>query len=125
MRLTIGTTRDLRYHLLTQAMANSDDTTFDTVIEAIGAGVAVAFEKWCGRRFYRNTAATFICRANVQNVCVDLFPIESVTSFHLKDDETTGWEEQTDVTYMLHETAGMVIMESALGEESELLKITY
>jgi len=97
-----------------------DDDLLNAIIEAVGA----RFDKETRRTLARNAAATEEFAGDEMELRLGNYPVESVTSFHLKSDETTGWELQSDVVYLLRKGC-VVSLGGPLGAASQQLKVTY
>ena len=77
------------------------DATYDALLTSAIKAVSARFDKETNRTLARATAVTQEFTASDTEILVRSYPIESVTSFHLKTDETSGWIEQTDVKYII------------------------
>ena len=73
-------------------------TQLSTAIKAISA----RFDKETNRTLTRTTSMTDEFDADQTEVGVSCFPIESVTKFEVKTNETDGWSEQTNLEYLLY-----------------------
>lgn len=99
-----------------------DDTLLGNFIEMAGG----RFEKFCSRRFERSASATYEFSADDTEVRVDRYPIESITSFHVKDGETTGWVLQSPGSDFAMVRRGCVISLSyRLGTWRQQARVTY
>lgn len=125
MKLILGTTQDMREQLLTPAMGTAEDSTFDAQINSLGLTVAGIIEAYCNRSFERTVDAIHIVPANRQHFSLPRCPVETISSWETKDDETTGWETESDVAYRLTESSGHIYLAAPLGDESTLLRVTY
>src|SRR5438876_1915561 len=63
--------------------------------------VSDRFDKECNRDLARTTAATHEFDANDTEILPPCYPVEAVTKFELKTNETDGWTEQTGVQYLI------------------------
>src|SRR5439155_8115082 len=63
--------------------------------------VSDRFDKECNRTLARATAATHEFDANDTEILPPRYPVEAVTKFERKTNETDGWTEQTGVQYLL------------------------
>src|SRR5580765_1837883 len=77
------------------------DITHDDLLTAALEAVSTRFERECNRTFARTENATYEFDPSDVEIIPDLYPIESVSAFHLKQSETEGWLEQTDVNYLI------------------------
>ncbi len=86
------------------------------------------FNRECNRLFARAVDATYEFDADRLYITPPRFPIESITAFHLKTDETEGWVAQADVSYTLRkggEVPLMICFGWALGLSDQVARITY
>ncbi len=67
------------------------DTDYDTVITAIGLGVAAQFDAFCNRGFARAAGWQDIFRADRRHWWLNRFPVETVTYTEKKDSEADGY----------------------------------
>lgn len=102
----------------------ASDTADDSILTNFIKSVSGAFERHCNRRFDRAAGATYEFDAQKTEIIPERYPIEAVTAWDLKTDETTGWVAQTVTDYLIRQ--GCVIsLPAALGVEGELGRITY
>lgn len=97
-----------------------DDTRLINFIELVSG----RFEQFCNRRFERTLNATFEVQGDATEVIPDRFPIESVSSFDLKSNETEGWIAQSGVDYLLRKQS-VISLHAPLGTEEQIARITY
>ena len=96
------------------------DGLLTNAIKAVGA----RFDKVCNRTLARTVAATQEFDGNESEIVAVCYPIEAVSKFELKENETDGWVEQTGVDYLLRR--GCVIsLGVRLGTGRELGRVTY
>ena len=72
----------------------------DLLINAIKA-VSARFDQETNRTLARNVAMTHEFDANDTEILPLCYPVEAVTKFELKANETDGWVEQTGVQYLI------------------------
>src|SRR5437016_2794708 len=77
------------------------DVQYDTLLTSIISAVSTRFDKECNRTFTRTVGATYQFAAEDTEIIPAIYPIESVTKFELKSNETDGWIEQADVQYLI------------------------
>ena len=75
----------------------SSDAILTNAINAISA----RFDKVTNRTLARTTTATQEFSADDAEICLASYPVESVSKFELKQNETEGWIEQTGVEYLI------------------------
>src|SRR5712691_9894560 len=63
--------------------------------------ISARFDKETNRTLARTTTATLEFDAADTEILPPCYPIESVTKFELKSNETDGWSEQTAVEYLI------------------------
>jgi hypothetical protein len=104
----------------------SVDTKDNTILTNAIEAVSDRFQKYCNRLLERAVGATFEFGADDTEVRVDRYPIEAVTSFHLKDGETTGWVLQSpgDDFAMIRRTC-VISLAFALGTWRQQARVTY
>lgn len=104
------------------------DLTEDTLLTNLILHLGDRFDAVCNRKFERSAAATFEFEADKLAIVPLRYPIESIDRFDVMANFGDGWEEQTDVEYLIRragEIACMVCFPSALGSSDEVARITY
>src|SRR5438094_8273718 len=76
-------------------------TDYDDLLTSAIKAVSNRFDKECNRNLARTTAATHEFDANDTEILPPRYPVEAVTKFELKANETDGWVEQTGVQYLI------------------------
>ena len=76
-------------------------TDYDDLLTSAIKAVSDRFDKECNRNLARTTAATYEFDANDTEILPPCYPVEAVTKFELKSNETDGWSEQTGVQYLI------------------------
>ena len=80
-----------------------DDDLLTNAIKAVSA----RFDKETNRTLSRTTTTTtYEFDADDTEILPPCYPIESVTKFELKSNETDGWSEQTGVQYLIRRPCG-------------------
>ena len=82
------------------------------------------FERDCHRLLERAVNAVEEFSGDVTEIRVARFPLESVSQFHLKDNETDGWVLQSSVDYLVRR-ACVISLGGALGNQAQQAKVTY
>ena len=100
------------------------DTTDDTLLTNFIKSAGARFDAACHRSFERAADAVEEFSGDVTEVRVARYPIESVSQFHLKDNETDGWELQSDVDYLIRR-ACIISLGGAFGAQTQQAKVTY
>jgi len=104
-------------------------TDYDDLLTSAIKAVTARFDKEANRTLARNTGTTDEFSAEDTEVPVSCFPIESVTKFELKSNETDGWSEQTGVQYLIRRACVISLLSplSFLPSSSPraLARVTY
>jgi hypothetical protein len=100
------------------------DTADDTLLTNFIKFASARFERQTNRLLDRQAAATDEFSADTTELRVSRYPIESVSAFHLKTDETEGWVAQTGIDYIIRCTC-VVSLPFPIGDSSQLVRLTY
>src|SRR5207247_690412 len=76
-------------------------TDYDDLLTNAIKAVSARFDKETNRTLSRTTSATHEFDAADTEILTPCYPVESVTKFELKSNETDGWIEQTGVQYLI------------------------
>jgi len=76
-------------------------TDYDGLLTSAIKAVSNRFDKETKRTLARSTGLTDEFDSATTEVAVSCYPIEAVTKFELKPNETDGWSEQTGVQYLI------------------------
>lgn len=116
--------RDLPYLRRRLLPADYDaDGEHDADLQAIGEGVAAAFDAFCGRRLRREVDAIYECSAEQGSIVLPLYPLEDISAVTLVDGE-----DETDITATIagrNLTAGIVWFGRAPGWHDQQLRVTH
>src|SRR5882724_10810364 len=96
-------------------------TDYDGILTNAIKAVSDRFDKETNRTLARTTSATHEFEADETEVSPPCYPIESVTKFELKSNETDGWIEQTGVSYLLRRQC-VVSLSSPLDTRPSILR---
>src|SRR5712671_3149272 len=77
------------------------DLSSDAILTNAINAISVRFDKETNRTLARTASITQEFSADDTEICPACFPVESVTKFELKQNETEGWIEQTGVEYLI------------------------
>jgi hypothetical protein len=109
----------------------SADPTYDAVLMQAIAAVSARFDRETNRTLARTENGTFEFLADAREIVVPCYPIESVARFELKTSETTGWQAQAGVEYLIRHsvislsTALSDLQLSASNLQPALARVTY
>jgi hypothetical protein len=92
----------------TRLAINQFDLQFDAMLTSAIKGVSVRFDKETNRTLTRTANLTEEFDADDTEIRVPCYPIEAVTKFELKENETEGWVEQTSPLALLTSHLGRV-----------------
>src|ERR1041385_464292 len=76
-------------------------TDYDDILSAAIKAVSARFDKETNRTLARTTAITDEFNSGDTEIPVSCYPIEAVTKFETKSNETDGWSEQTGIEYLI------------------------
>jgi hypothetical protein len=100
------------------------EVKYDVLLtNAIGA-FSAQFDKECNRQFARTVGATEEFDGDETEILVPCYPIETVTKFELKNNETEGWFDQTGVDYLLRRNC-VISLANSLGDCRQRARVTY
>ena len=85
-------------------------TDYDGLLTAAIKDMSARFDKETNRTLARTTTATHEFDVDETEVSPPCYPVESVTKFELKSNETDGWSEQTGVQYLILRPCGCLIV---------------
>src|SRR5438876_11586179 len=74
---------------------------YDSLLTSAIKAISDRFDRECNRSLARTTAATHEFDASDTEILPPRYPVEAVTKFELKSNETDGWFEQTGVQYLI------------------------
>src|SRR5437867_2872685 len=76
-------------------------TDYDALLTNTIKAVSARFDNECNRAFARTVNAAHEFSAEEIELRPPCYPIESVTKFELKSNESDGWTEQTGVEHLI------------------------
>src|SRR6267142_2823677 len=74
---------------------------YDAILTNAIKAVSARFDKECNRTLARTVGIREEFSGDDTEIRVACYPIEAVTKFELKSNETDGWIEQTNVEYLI------------------------
>jgi hypothetical protein len=99
-------------------------STYDTLLTSAIKAVSDRFDQLTNRTLSRTVDNTQEFFGNDTEIIVTCYPLESVSKFELKSNETEGWVEQTGVDYLIR-NACVISLATRLGTEHQQARITY
>jgi len=100
------------------------DTQSDALLTSAIQAVGARFDKETRRGLARATDLPEEFAADETEVCLSCYPVESVTRFELKTNETDGWVEQAGVEFLLRSHC-VLSLSAPLGSDQQLARVTY
>ena len=97
-----------------------NDALLTSAIQAISA----RFDKECNRTFARAVDFVHEFTADDTEIRVACYPIETVSKFELKSNETDGWIEQSDIEHLIRRNC-VISLTERLGTWREQGRVTY
>src|ERR1043165_3086444 len=94
-------------------------TDYDDLLTAAIKSISARFDKETNRTLSRTVAAMHEFCPSDTEILPPCYPIESVTKFETKTNETDGWSEQTGVKFLLRR-ACVISLSSPLTSNSYL-----
>ena len=76
-------------------------TDYDDLLTNAIKAVSARFDSECNRRLPRTVGLTREFAADDTEISTPCYPIEAVTKFETKSNETDGWTEQTNVQFLV------------------------
>lgn len=123
MAAGLGTLKELKARLL--PATQQAVTTWDVMLSQIGAGVAAQFDQFTNRTLTRTADLETICRADRLNIALPCYPLESVASVEMKDDETSGYLSiGLSSIWTWEQNSGLLRFAGRPGPETSWLRIT-
>ena len=100
------------------------DTTDDTLLTNLIKLASGRFERTCNRSLERLVSTTEEFSGDATEIALTRFPLESVTAFHLKSNETEGWVLQSSIDYLIRR-ACIISLSVPLGTKYEQGRVTF
>src|SRR5437870_5174562 len=102
-------------------------TDYDDLLTSAIKAVSDRFDKECNRNLARATAATHEFDASDTEILPPCYPVEAVTKFELKANETDGWSEQTSVQYLIRRQCVISLSSpvSTINSQPSTCRVTY
>ena len=100
------------------------DTADDTLLTNLIEFASARFERETNRSLDHALNTTEEFPADQTEITVARFPIESISQFHLKENETDGWILQSDIKYLIRR-ACVISLAAPLGTKYEQARVTF
>ena len=100
------------------------DTQYDSLLTNAVKAVSERFDRECNRRLARTENFVQEFSPDITELCAVCYPIETVTKFELKANETDGWIEQTGVLYLVRRQC-VISLTAPLGTARQQARVTF
>jgi hypothetical protein len=100
------------------------DVQYDDLLTSALTALSARFDKETNRTLTRTANSLHEFPADDTEVVVPVYPVETVSKFELKSNETEGWVEQSDVEY-LRRSSCIISLAIPLGTCRQQARITY
>lgn len=121
--LGLGNLQVLKRFVLPEAQVLA--TTYDLPLQYIGLGVAAAIDKFCDRKFKRDTSAVDLFTADRDTWYLQRAPVEEVGEIAVKYSEAAGYVAQTGAVINVQSESGRLYFGGGLGGPETLVRVTY
>jgi hypothetical protein len=104
------------------------DLTQDALLTAALKALTARFDNLTSRTLTRTENTTFEFSPTDTHLCPPAYPIDSVSAFHLKTSETTGWQQITPTPEFLISHSCIISLTttlSALSPQPSVARVTY
>jgi hypothetical protein len=101
------------------------DTASDLLLTNTLKAVSARFDSECNRTLARTENFTQEFEAADTEICAACYPIETVTKFELKTNETDGWLEQPGIQFLIRRACIISLALPLCTLHSTLCRITY
>ncbi len=100
------------------------EIAYDALLVMFIDALTPRFDYECNRTLARTENARYQFAGDDREVLVPCYPVESISKFEWKQNETDGWQERENVRYLLRE-GGVISLEAPLGTRRSLARVTY
>ena len=100
------------------------DVKNDSLITAAIQAISARFDKECNRAFARAVDCLHEFTADETEIRVGCYPIETVSKFELKTNESDGWIEQPEIEHLIRRSC-VISLSERLASWREQGRVTY
>jgi hypothetical protein len=100
------------------------DIQYDDLLTTALTALSARFDKETNRTLTRTANSLHEFRADDAEIVLPLHPVETISKFELKSNETEGWVEQSNVEY-LRRSSCIISLATPLGTCRQQARITY
>jgi hypothetical protein len=102
------------------------DSVNDTILTNALNAISARFDKETNRTLARTANATFEFDGDKTEIVLPIYPVESVSAFHTKSDEATGWVAVSpNPAYLIRKASVISLVEGSIAGSDELARVTY
>lgn len=123
MNLGLGNLDDLKQFILAEAIRSQTDK--DAVLQAIGKGVAAAFDRHCNRWFSYAEGAVDKFSADREIWNLSRSPVVAIDSVQTKSSDAEGWVAQTGLVQNSDLDRGFLDFGGLVGDHRTLVRVAY
>jgi hypothetical protein len=123
LNLVLGNLTTLRQALLPESW--QAQTERDSVIAALGRGVAGMFEEFCDRKFGREEDAVEYFERDKEVLVLARYPLEAKPEIDLRGGNDGSWQPYTENVANWSPLSGIVTLNGSIGDEWSLIRVTY
>src|SRR5436190_14773157 len=98
------------------------EVKYDGILTNAIRAVTARFDQVCNRTLARTVAAVEEFEAEEKEIRVGCYPLEAVSKFEVKANETEGWVEQVGVEFLVRR-ACVISLASSLGLCGEVARV--
>jgi hypothetical protein len=113
----------IRKHLLASSLGA--ETKFDTVLTAIGLGVAAAFDKFCNRKLVYTEDAEVIFTGDRDHFVLPHYPVVAISSIQTRYNSADAWEDATSALVNSNSASGLIQFYGQLGDRFLQVRVVY
>ncbi len=107
------------------------DPQYDDLLTNTLEALSARFDQETNRTIARTINTTFEFDPTDSEICVPVYPIESVSKFELKTTEAEGWVEQTGIDYLIRRAciislpAPLNLQPATFNFQQSIARVTY
>ncbi len=107
------------------------DPQYDDLLTGALTALSARFDQETNRTLARTINATFELDPTDTEICVPVYPIESVSKFETKTTEAEGWVEQTGIDYLIRRAciislpAPLNLQPATFNFQQSIARVTY
>src|SRR5712691_4959539 len=108
----------------TRLLIDEFDVKNDALLTSAIQAISARFDKECNRTFARAVDCVHEFTADDTEIRVACYPIETVSKFELKSNESGGWIEQPEIEHLIRRSC-VISLTERLGTRRQQGRVTY